>query len=41
VLTGRVELKATGEATPKPSAPSHVAPVSVQATAPLFTQPKA
>jgi cytoskeletal protein CcmA (bactofilin family) len=40
VLTGRVELKATAEA-PKASAPAVAVHVPEQASAPLFTQPKA
>jgi cytoskeletal protein CcmA (bactofilin family) len=40
VLTGRVELKAPAEA-PKPSAPAAVVSEPVEASAPLFTQPKA
>jgi cytoskeletal protein CcmA (bactofilin family) len=40
VLTGRVELKVTAEA-PKPSAPAVAVPVPAEASAPLFSQPKA
>ena len=40
VLTGRVELKATAEA-PKPSAPAVAVPAPAEASAPLFSQPKA
>jgi cytoskeletal protein CcmA (bactofilin family) len=40
VLTGRVELKVTAEAL-KPSAPAVAVHVPEQASAPLFTQPKA
>jgi cytoskeletal protein CcmA (bactofilin family) len=40
VLTGRVELKVTSEA-PKPSAPPVAVPAPAEASAPLFSQPKA
>jgi len=40
VLTGRVELKVTAEA-PKPSAPAAAVPAPPEASAPLFSQPKA
>jgi len=40
VLTGRVELKITAEA-PKPSTPAVAVPAPAEASAPLFSQPKA
>ena len=40
VLTGRVELKVTSEA-PKPSTPAVAVPVPAEASASLFSQPKA
>jgi cytoskeletal protein CcmA (bactofilin family) len=40
VLTGRVELKVTSEV-PKPSAPVVSVPAPTEASAPLFSQPKA
>ncbi|MDT7812013.1 MAG: hypothetical protein QOJ42_1929, partial [Acidobacteriaceae bacterium] len=40
VLTGRVELKVTSE-TPKASASAVSVPVPAEASAPLFSQPKA
>jgi cytoskeletal protein CcmA (bactofilin family) len=40
VLTGRVELKVTSEV-PKPSAPAVSVPAPAEASAPLFSQPKA
>ncbi len=40
ILTGRVELKVTSEV-PKPSAPAVSVPAPAEASAPLFSQPKA
>jgi cytoskeletal protein CcmA (bactofilin family) len=40
ILTGRVELKVNSEA-PKPSAPAIPVPAPAEASAPLFSQPKA
>jgi len=40
VLTGRVELKVTSEA-PKPSTPAVAVPAPAEASASLFSQPKA